>query len=206
MGQIMKVYLDWQLSGDDALAARSSGREAKRALEFAWIPAAGTPIATACSKACSTTRTTSSSTGRIRMCGIYYLGALRAVEEMARAVGDAASAAEYRRLFEQGSEWIDANLFNGEYYIQQVRGVPRRPDRARRCCSTMGVGRHRAPEYQMGDGCLVDQLVGQYLAEVAGLGPLVVAGEHPQDARVASTATTTSAVARRARTCSGRTR
>ena len=32
--------------------------------------------------------------------GIYYLGALRAGEEMARAVGDDASAAEYRRLFD----------------------------------------------------------------------------------------------------------
>ena len=29
------------------------------------------------------------------------------------------------------------------------------------------------PQYQMGKGCLVDQLIGQYLAEVMGLGPLV---------------------------------
>jgi hypothetical protein len=29
------------------------------------------------------------------------------------------------------------------------------------------------PEYQLGDGCLVDQLMGQYLADVAGLGELV---------------------------------
>jgi hypothetical protein len=29
------------------------------------------------------------------------------------------------------------------------------------------------PEYQVGQGCLIDQLIGQYLAEVAGLGPLV---------------------------------
>src|SRR5262249_10964408 len=31
------------------------------------------------------------------------------------------------------------------------------------------------PQYQVGEGCLVDQLVGQYLAEVAGLGPLIPA-------------------------------
>jgi non-lysosomal glucosylceramidase len=29
------------------------------------------------------------------------------------------------------------------------------------------------PEFQVGTGCLLDQMVGQYLAEVAGLGPLV---------------------------------
>ena len=29
------------------------------------------------------------------------------------------------------------------------------------------------PEYQVGEGCLIDQLMGQYLATTAGLGPLV---------------------------------
>ena len=37
----------------------------------------------------------------------------------------------------------------------------------------MGSDDTVAPEYQMGNGCLVDQLVGQYQAEVSGLGPLV---------------------------------
>ena len=38
------------------------------------------------------------------MCGIYYLAALRAGEEMARAVGNTAAAAEYRRS-QSGSNW-----------------------------------------------------------------------------------------------------
>src|ERR1039457_5466984 len=37
----------------------------------------------------------------------------------------------------------------------------------------MGSENTENPQYQVGEGCLVDQLVGQYLAEVAGLGPLV---------------------------------
>ena len=106
------------------------------------------------------------------LCGIYYLGALRAGEEMARAVGDSASADEYRRLFESGSKWIDANLFNGEYYIQQVVGRPK-DQIAASLRSTMGSEDTENPQYQVGDGCLVDQLVGQYLADVAGLGPLL---------------------------------
>ncbi len=48
--------------------------------------------------------------------GFWYLGALRAAEEMARAVGDDAFAAECRDLFDRGSAWLDANLFDGEYY------------------------------------------------------------------------------------------
>jgi uncharacterized protein (DUF608 family) len=106
------------------------------------------------------------------MCGIYYLGALRAAEEMARATGDAASATEYRRLFENGRQWIDANLFNGEYYTQQIRGTAK--DKiAASLRSDMGSEDTEKPQYQVGSGCLLDQLVGQYMAEVAGLGPLV---------------------------------
>ena len=120
----------------------ASGRASRRRSNSPGSPAAGTPIATASWKACSTTPTTSSSTVRIRMCGIYYLGALRAGEEMARAVGDTASAAEYRRLFENGSQWIDANLFNGEYYIQ-TDPRRRRKTRSRLAAQHHGLRRHR---------------------------------------------------------------
>ncbi len=106
------------------------------------------------------------------MCGIYYLGGLRAGEEMARAAGDTASAETYRKLFEQGSQWIDGNLFNGEYYIQKVRGFGE-DEIAKNLRSDMGSENTQKPEYQLGAGCLVDQLVGQYLADVCGLGALV---------------------------------
>ena len=102
---------------------------------------------------------------------------------MARAVGDTASAAEYRRLFESGRKWTDANLFNGEYYTQQIRGVAK--DKiAASLLSTMGSEDTEKPQYQVGAGCLLDQLVGQYMAEVAGLGPLVSPDQHSQDARI----------------------
>ena len=115
------------------------------------------------------------------MCGIYYLGALRAGEEMARAAGDTASAETYRKLFEQGSRWIDANLFNGEFYIQKIRGF-RKDEIATNLRSDMGSENTETPEYQVGGGCLADQLIGQYLAEVGGLGPAGLAGKHPHHA------------------------
>jgi hypothetical protein len=37
----------------------------------------------------------------------------------------------------------------------------------------MGSANTENPEYQVGGGCLLDQLIGQYLADVAGLGPLL---------------------------------
>lgn len=37
----------------------------------------------------------------------------------------------------------------------------------------MGAENSETPEYQVGSGCLIDQLVGQYLVDVGGMGPLV---------------------------------
>jgi hypothetical protein len=91
---------------------------------------------------------------------------------MARGVGDDASANEYRRLFEQGRKWTDANLFNGEYYIQKIRGF-RKEEIAPNLRSDMGAENTETPEYQVGEGCMVDQLIGQYLAVVGGMEPLV---------------------------------
>ena len=54
--------------------------------------------------------------------GVLYLGALRACEELARIVGDGSAAERYSRLFKYGSEWVDSNLFNGEYYFRRSRG------------------------------------------------------------------------------------
>jgi hypothetical protein len=39
--------------------------------------------------------------------------------------------------------------------------------------SAMGSEDTMQPEYQMGEGCLADQLIGQYLADIAGLGLLL---------------------------------
>ena len=89
--------------------------------------------------------------------------------------------ANYRKLFEQGSRWIDANLFNGEYYIQKVRGIAKN-EIANNLRSDMGSENTETPEYQVGEGCLADQLIGQYLVEIGGTGASGVAGEHSRDA------------------------
>lgn len=52
--------------------------------------------------------------------GFWYMGALRAAEEMALAMKDKAFAGKCRHLFEKGSAWMDENLFNGEYYEHKI--------------------------------------------------------------------------------------
>jgi hypothetical protein len=158
MGQIMKVYLDWQLSGDRAYLEELWPR-VKRAIAFAWIAGGWDADRDGVLEGAQHNTYDIEFFGPNPLCGIYYLGALRAVEEMAGAMGDEGTRAEVRRLFESGRAWIDANLFNGEYYIQQVKGQPREQI-APALMNTMGSDRTDEPEYQMGSGCLADQLIG----------------------------------------------
>jgi uncharacterized protein (DUF608 family) len=69
-------------------------------------------------------------------------------------------------IFRKGSEWVDNNLYNGEYYEHKITDPltfqyldMRNPDL-------------KIPPYQLGSGCLVDQLVGQYMSHVCNLGYL----------------------------------
>jgi uncharacterized protein (DUF608 family) len=109
--------------------------------------------------------------------GVWYLGALRAGAEMAAAMGDEAFAATCRDLFERGSKWIDANLFNGEFYIHQIRPPKDANAIADDLRAGMGSDDLSDPQLQLGSACLTDQLVGQLMAHVAGLGHLLD-GQH----------------------------
>ncbi|MGA7350120.1 MAG: GH116 family glycosyl-hydrolase [Acidobacteriaceae bacterium] len=173
MGQIIHAWLDWKISGDDDLL-RNTWPRAKKALEFAWVPGGWDANRDGVLEGVQHNTYDVEFYGPNPMCGIYYLGALRAAEEMARAAGDTSSAQIYKNLFEQGSRWIDANLFTGEFYVQKIRGF-RKDQIAANLRSDMGSENTESPEYQVGDGCLADQLIGQYLAEIGGIGPLVSA-------------------------------
>ena len=171
MGQIIKAYLDWQLFGDSVWLNQIFPK-IKKTLQFAWIEGGWDGDRDGVLEGVQHNTYDVEFYGPNPMCGVYYLGALRAAEEMARAAGDQTFAEECRRLFRSGSDWIDSHLFNGQYYIQKIRSIPR--DRiAPQLRSTGGAEDPEHPDFQLGEGCLADQLIGQYLADVAGLGPLL---------------------------------
>ncbi len=86
--------------------------------------------------------------------GVYYLAALRAVEELATVMGEPAIAQRCHAAAEQGGQNLDALLWNGAYYIQKLADVDAYP-------------------YQHGTGCITDQLLGQLYAHILGLGYLL---------------------------------
>jgi uncharacterized protein (DUF608 family) len=172
MGCIMKIYRDWQLSGDDQML-RDLWPGVKRALEFCWIKGGWDADKDGVMEGCQHNTMDVEYYGPNPQMGVWYLGALRAAEEMARHLGEDDFAATCRRLFENGSKWIDDNLFNGEYYEHQVRPPKDKSDIAPSLLIGMGAKDPTKPDYQLASGCLVDQLVGQYMAHVCGLGYLL---------------------------------
>jgi uncharacterized protein (DUF608 family) len=178
MGQIMHTYLDWRLSGDKAWL-ESIWPNIRRAISFAWVQGGWDPGKSGVAVGVQNNTYDVAFFGPNPLCGIYYLGALRAGEEMVLAVGDRSTADEYRRIFEQGREWIDTNLFNSEFYTQHIQGFSLDDIYPSLRIGANGMNPEN-PQYQLGAGCLVDQLMGQYLASVMNLGN-VVSPEHVRE-------------------------
>ena len=82
-----KLYRDWKLCGDTDWLQRL-WPSAKRALEFAWIENGWDGNRDGVAEGVQHNTYDVEFYGPNPLCGIYYLGALRAGEEMARVVGD----------------------------------------------------------------------------------------------------------------------
>ncbi|WP_406684722.1 non-lysosomal glucosylceramidase [Seonamhaeicola sp. MEBiC1930] len=172
MGSIMKYYREWQLSGDDAFLKKHLSN-VKKALEFCWIPKGWDPDKDGVMEGSQHNTMDVEYFGPNPQMGLWYLGALRASEKMANYIGDRKFAKTCRALYENGSKWMDENLFNGEYYVQEIV-PPMHLDSIAK--GLIRVKRRLVaddPQYQLGEGVLVDQLVGQVMAHILDLGYLV---------------------------------
>ena len=116
----------------------------------------------ASSKDRSIIRSTAAWFGKVAWLSSLYVAALRAGEQMAVEMGDEAFARQTRSLAELGTQNIDRQLFNGEYYVQ------------------IGDKTH-ANSVGSYDGCEIDQVFGQSWAYQVGL-ERVLPREHTRSA------------------------
>jgi len=174
MGCIMKMYRDWQLCGCTGFLKRL-WPNVRKALEFCWIPGGWDADQDGVMEGCQHNTMDVEYYGPNPQMTGWYLGALRAAEEMATHLGELDFADRCADLFDRGSKWMDENLFNGEYYEHEIR-PPKKTDADPGFALEMGGNDAADPQFQLGTACLVDQLVGQYMAHVTGLGYL----HHPK--------------------------
>ena len=182
-GDVMKVYRDWKVCGDTAWL-RGLWPAVKRSIEYAWSEENSDrwdPERTGVLWGRQHHTLDMELFGPNAWLTGFYLGALKAGAEMAEALGDDDSESTFRAIFERGRAWADANLFNGEYYMQRID----LDDKTVLTPYAVGAGsmvgstlasywdeEHGEIKYQVGDGCGIDQVLAQWHANLYGLGRL----------------------------------
>jgi uncharacterized protein (DUF608 family) len=176
LGGIMKVYRDWQISGDTAWL-RELYPLVKRSLDYCiatWDPERKGALLEPHHNTYDI-----EFWGADGMCTSIYIGALNAMALMAHALERAADEKSYSELAERGVRYMDKKLFNGEYYEQKVqyRGLKDTsfadlisgPLPANESRELVQLLKKEGPRYQYGKGCLSDGVIGAWMAEIYGI-------------------------------------
>lgn len=175
LGGIMKLYRDWQISGDHEWMRRMYPL-AKRSLEYCirqWDPDRNGVLAEPHHNTYDV-----EFWGPDGMCSSVYVGALCAMSLLAGHVGEEVEAAEYQKLGALAAAFMDSELFNGEYYEQKVQYRGLRDNSFLKSIAdktskeekeTLRILKKEGPKYQYGEGCLSDGIVGAWMAEIYGI-------------------------------------
>jgi uncharacterized protein (DUF608 family) len=174
LGGVMKVYREWQIGGDRRWLDKMYPL-AKRSIDYCietWDP-----------RRVGVLEEPHHNTYDIEfwgpdgMCSSIYIGALTAMAALARDCEHAAEALYYEDLARRGARFLDDQIFNGEYYQQQIKYTGLRDTSF---LETIGktaessqpedlLLRREGPKYQSGSGCLSDGAIGAWLAAMCGL-------------------------------------
>ena len=178
-GGITKVYRDWKICGDDEWL-KKLWPAVKKSLEYTWskdnadmwdINKSGV------------IHGRQHHTLDVELFGAnswltgFYLVALKAAAEMAQYLGEEKEAEEYLDVFARGQRYVEENLFNGSYYIQEIdlkdKGI------LEKYCGNdeKGINSYWNCEteeikYQYKDGCIIDQVLAQWHSNLCGLGDI----------------------------------
>jgi len=177
LGGIMKVHRDWRISGDTAWL-RQLWPRVRQSLEFCiatWDPGHKGWIEEPHHNTYDV-----EFWGPDGMCTSIYLGALMAAEAMGTALAENVST--YAELRKRGVQRVEAELFNGEYFIQKIEWRNLQTSDPSKLTSLENDGyspearvllEQEGPEYQYGTGCLSDGVIGAWLALVCGIGQVL---------------------------------
>ena len=178
LGGIMKIYRDWRISGNTNWM-KSLYPSVKKSMDYCvetWDP-----------KHKGILEEPHHNTYDIEfwgpegMCTSFYLGALKAIIEMGKETGD--NVSEYQILETKGKAFLEKELYNGEYFIQEITvdGLRAKDPVAG---SKVGINMNysqeaiallqkEGPKYQYGNGCLSDGILGAWMGKMAGLNDFV---------------------------------
>jgi uncharacterized protein (DUF608 family) len=172
LGGIMKVWREWRVCGDEKWL-RQLWPSIKKSLEYCietWDPE-GRGVLTEPHHNTYDIEFW----GPDGMCSSFYLGALLAASAMAEALEEDGS--RWAELAAKGRKYLEEKLFDGEYFIQEVRrtrskdsgtsGISNGDEQASPEARALFAA--EGPKYQYGTGCLSDGVLGAWIACVCGV-------------------------------------
>lgn len=173
LGGIMKVYREWRISGSDSWLLKLYPR-IKSSLDYCintWDPT----HAGALQEPHHNTYDIEF-WGPDGMCNSIYIGALEAFTAMSRHLG--MPCRDYEKLLKKSVAYMNDSLYDGEYFIQNIRWTGLK---ARSPMEIQSFGgsyssseaqqllHDEGPKYQYGKGCLADGVIGMWMASACGL-------------------------------------
>ena len=172
LGGIMKMHREWRISGDTEWM-KELLPAVKNSLDYcinAWDPERKGVLEEPHHNTYDI-----EFWGPDGMCTSFYLGALSAFVHMGEAAD--LDVSEYREIFQKGKTYLENELFNGEYFIQEVKwqGL-KSPDPTSLEIRSIGGGysteasellKKEGPKYQYGNGCISDGVLGNWIGEMS---------------------------------------
>ena len=170
MGEVIKGYREWKLSGDNEWLKKNSESIFKM-LEYAWSPENPDRWDADCDGVLE---------GRQHhtldmelfgpsswLQGLYLL-ALDCGAKMARAVGQTERAERYEGLYQSGKTFMNENLFNGRYFFQKVELSDKELLDSFGASAEYWNDEAKEIKYQVAEGCIIDQLLADWHAVLIG--------------------------------------
>lgn len=172
LGGIMKMHREWKISGDTEWM-KELLPAVKRSLDYCmntWDPDRKGVLEEPHHNTYDI-----EFWGPDGMCTSFYLGALSAFINMGEAAD--LDVSEYREILQKGQTYMEDELFNGEYFFQQVKwqGL-KSADPTNLEIRSIGGGyspeasellKKEGPKYQYGNGCISDGVLGNWIGEMS---------------------------------------
>ena len=176
LGGIMKVFREWRISGDIEWL-QGLWPKVKKSLDYCietWDPGHKGVVEEPHHNTYDI-----EFWGPDGMCTSFYLGALQAAVKMAKGLSDEVPL--YAELLGKGLKKVEAELFDGEYFVQRIEWKNLRAKNPLEVKSygggyspeALALMEKEGPKYQYGTGCLADGVLGSWLVLVCGVGQVM---------------------------------
>jgi uncharacterized protein (DUF608 family) len=175
LGGILKLYRDWQICGDKKWLARLYPK-AKKSIDFCigrWDPKQQGALFEPHHNTYDI-----EFWGPDGMCTGIYCAALAAMAAMGEVLGQPGDAQTYRELGRRSADYLERELFNGEFFVQHVMTDQLQAGEQFRTTvagleaqgnELAKVLKSEGPMYQYGGGCISDGVIGAWMARLYGV-------------------------------------